>query len=353
MHAAEHDRGQRGHWLWWGGFLVLAPLHVAGGCLLDPSGPSARAEATPPGGQASPEPQPAEIRVATYNVHNLFNDRVDGPNVGGEEIRYTPSAAAYERKLARLADALGELRADVVVLQEVENQSTLEQLADQAPLRGRYPNALLVEGNDLRGIDVGVLSRLRVDRHRTHRNDRFSLVDSTGGESYRYARDCLEVHLMAGDRRLIVLAVHFKSHRDDDPDHRLAEAQHTRLIADRLAEQHADAAVVIAGDFNDPPGSDTLAALGAVPGYDAPAAVGYASVGAWLRSEEQWTTVDPATGRGTLFDDLLVSPALYDALDIGSVRALHETLASGPAGSVSDHAPLVAAFRLDPAGEGP
>ncbi len=288
------------------------------------------------------------LRVGTYNVRNLFNDQVDGPNVGGEELRYTLSSAAYEQKLVRLADVLDELGADVVVLQEVENRDALERLATQALLRGRYPHRVLVEGNDLRGIDVAVLSHHPVVRQRTHRDEAFSRQGETGGEHYRYARDCLEVHLMVGEHRVIVLGVHFKSHRYDDPDHRLAEAQHTRWLADRLAEAHAEARLVIAGDFNDPPGSETLVALTDAPGCGGCVGPPYASVGAWLRPEERWTTFDPVTGRGVLFDDLLVSPGLYDALDVESVRVLHEPVVSSRVDSVSDHAPLVAAFRLDP-----
>ena len=334
----------RGHWLCWGVFLLLAPAQVVSGfgCGLEGPDPPEHAGALP-----NPQPEPVELRMGTYNVHDLFNDRVDGSSAGVQEARNTPSTEEYERRLAQLAGVLDELAADVMALQEVENRDALERLATQGPLRGIYPYRVLVEGNDPRGIDVAVLSRYPVVHQQTHRNDWFFRRDESGGDCYRYARDCLEVHLKVAGRRVILLVVHFKSHRDDDPDRRLAEAQQTRLLADRLAEEHSQASLVIAGDFNDPPESSTLSALTEAPGCVLCDGTAYASVGAWLLPAERWTTVDPTTGHGVLFDDLLVSPLLYDGLDTESVRALHESVVSGPFGPVSDHAPLVATFRLD------
>jgi hypothetical protein len=54
-----------------------------------------------------------------------------------------------------------------------------------------------------------------------------------------------------------------------------------------------------------------------------------------------------------LFDDLLVSQRLYDALDTESVRVLHEAAGSDSSERVSDHAPLAASFLLEAPGTGP
>jgi len=61
-----------------------------------------------------------------------------------------------------VAAVLEALDADAVLLQEVEDLPLLGRLA----LRAGYPEARLLDGNDPRGIDVGLLSRLPVVRSR-------------------------------------------------------------------------------------------------------------------------------------------------------------------------------------------
>jgi endonuclease/exonuclease/phosphatase family metal-dependent hydrolase len=262
---------------------------------------------------------PTPVRIATFNAHDLFDDRPDG-----EEA--VVDTASYASHLQAVGLVLQAVDADIVVLQEVENLRVLQALAASAG----YPETVLVPGNDPRGINLGVLSRLTFDAVISHKNDLFPGADGM----HRYARDCLELHRAIGGRDLVLLAVHLKSKAvPDDPDKRLAEARHTRAIADAVTAVDPAAAVLVLGDMNDVPGSPPLIALEGRP-PDAYVDVASATADAW--------TYD-FRGAPQLLDHQMVSPVLRPMLDFRSVTILH-----GPTVEhASDHAPLAATYRID------
>jgi len=100
------------------------------------------------------------------------------------------------------ADVLGVVEAESRPVLEMFSSVLLRQV-DWTP----YDEVLLIDGNDMRGIDVGVLSRAghTVTDIRTHVYDR----DADG---VVFSRDCAEYHLRTpGGERLVVLVNHFKS----------------------------------------------------------------------------------------------------------------------------------------------
>lgn len=137
-----------------------------------------------------PATGPHAVTLMTFNVENLF-DTEDDPDKADRD--YLPLAQkdnqahrdacaalrfeswrnrclttdwnedVLERKLAAVADTLlqvGGVGPDVVALQEIENIGILERLRTEFLPDSGYLPAVLVEGNDSRGIDVAFLSRL-------------------------------------------------------------------------------------------------------------------------------------------------------------------------------------------------
>jgi len=134
---------------------------------------------------------PLNVTVMTFNVQNLF-DNVDDP--GKDDKAYLPidakqnaahinacneiavaswrdeclnldwSVAALDHKLTVLADTIRQVDsgrgADIIALQEVENVAILERLRTEYLAELGYGPAILIEGSDVRGIDVAFLSRL-------------------------------------------------------------------------------------------------------------------------------------------------------------------------------------------------
>jgi len=203
-----------------------------------------------------PPPDPADIVIVTFNVRRFFDANCDSGQCGNDDYEDAPNQAQFEYRAESLAAAILVFDADIVILQEVENQNCIDELA--VHLGDQYPTAILGESGFTASVDVAVLSRhasLEVRRHAD-----VPLQRPGGGQTW-FAREFLEVHLDAEGHRAIVFAAHFKAKNDDDPGRRLAEATRAREIMDAVTKQNPDALVVLGGDLNDTPGSPPLDAL--------------------------------------------------------------------------------------------
>ncbi|MEO7330246.1 MAG: endonuclease/exonuclease/phosphatase family protein, partial [Minicystis sp.] len=202
------------------------------------------------GGSALP---PVPVSIVDWNTHNFFDTLNDNPN--GVVL----TKAQYTKKRQTIGGVLASLAADIVILCEVENKNILVDL-NKSELGGAYTTIELFAGNDVRGIDVGLLSKIKPDSVVSHKDEFFQSSETKA--SYQYSRDCLEVHFTVNGRKLVVLGVHFKAKEPtDSPDKRLAEAEHTRAIADAITKKDPTTAILILGDMNDTPGSPPLKAV--------------------------------------------------------------------------------------------
>lgn len=208
-----------------------------------------------------PAPDPADIVVATYNVHLFFDTRCDSGQCGSGAFEEAPSESQFNFKADQLAAAITGFRADVVVLQEIENQDCLDALTGR--LGDEFPSAVLGETGYPASVDVAVLSRFPVLETRRYGDS--PLQRPSGGVTY-FAREFLEVHLDGEGHRVIVFAAHFKAKYDDDPERRLAEGTRAREIIDTVAAKYPDALIVLGGDLNDTPDSPALTVLQAEDG---------------------------------------------------------------------------------------
>jgi endonuclease/exonuclease/phosphatase family metal-dependent hydrolase len=263
---------------------------------------------------AARDPDGSIVRIVTWNVHDLFDadDRLLPPGAEDE----VPSPADVEAKLDAIAAVLARLAADVVLLQEVETRA----LAVELGVRAGYADARLVEGNDPRGIDVAVLSRLAVARYVSHASE----GDGTGRSLW--PRDCVEVHLEAGGRRIAIVGSHLSSRLSDDGTRRAAQASRMRAIADAIAAADPSALVLAGGDLNDPPSAPAIAAL--------------AGDGAYLDPLPPEATTWSSGARAERLDALLVARNGAGAI----VRAAVEP--GLDVARASDHQPVVLDLHL-------
>jgi endonuclease/exonuclease/phosphatase family metal-dependent hydrolase len=159
---------------------------------------------------------------------------------------------------ARVIDAV---KPDILICVEVENRATLDRFNDQvlrADFQFSYPHFMVVDGNDQRGIDVGILSRYPIVEIRSH-------VDDTGPDGRRlFSRDCPEYDiLLPGGDRLVLIPNHLKSKRNgnDQATQTRREAQAQRAHAIALGALARSPFVLLGGDFNDTPSSQAMARL--------------------------------------------------------------------------------------------
>lgn len=215
------------------------------------------------------------LTIMTFNVENLFDTRADP---GKNDATYLPleqkqsaghiaacqlievqrwreqclywdwNDSVLDKKMRGLAAAILQVNAgrgpDIVVLQEVENLRVLEQLRLQYLQPAGYQPAVLLEGNDLRGIDVAFLSRLPLSGE-----PRLYDIHFEGFPEERIAdtRGILEATFVMPDGGLITgYAVHFPAPYHP---HEMREQAYQRLNELRAALP-ADRYAFAAGDFN-------------------------------------------------------------------------------------------------------
>ena len=273
----------------------------------------------------------APVTILNWNLHNLFDDKKDTD----EDV---VSTSEYQEHLDDIAKILSEMDPDIGVFAEVENIDALNDLNEK--IGGGY-TATLIEGNDTRHTNVGVLSKLAFSDVVSHKDDEFVLA-GTPAPTYKYTRDCLEVHVPFASGDLVLLAVHFRSKGNpdatppvpDDADKRLAEGQHTKEIANALAAEDPTRAILILGDFNDLPGSTVYNWIGGSEPNK------YTDAADAIPGDDRFTYV--YNGTKELIDHQMMSPVLTPLLDASSVTIRH----GSDVDDASDHSPLMATYYV-------
>ena len=244
------------------------------------------------------------------------------------------------------ARVIAEVDPDVLICVEAENRPTLLRFNEQvlgAEFQRGFAHVMVVDGNDDRGIDVGIMSRHPFNGMRSHVDDR-----NMNGER-TFSRDCPEyIVQLPNGVALVVLPNHLKSKRGGNG----AAAQNKRLAQATRASEIANAAqgistlVLLGGDLNDTPDSAQLAPLWQHGFVD-------------VQDHPSYPTDRPGTfATGTAankIDYLIMSPALRQALQQTGIErrgsyhpntwAPFDSVAS-QADEASDHQLVWADFEL-------
>jgi endonuclease/exonuclease/phosphatase family metal-dependent hydrolase len=226
--------------------------------------------------------------------------------IGWVELKKGPIDEVAIQNTARV---IHDVDADVIAMIEVEDRKALERFNEKILSKmghQAYEHVMVIEGNDERGIDVGLMTRkdfpLRLMQSHVHEKL------PTGKPVFSRDAPEYEVHMPSGER-VWVIPCHFKSKfGGDDKASRGKRAAQAAKVAEiyRRLRSERQSNVVVLGDFNDTPESAPLVAL--LKDTD-------------LRDVGTHREFDPGEfqGRGTFgtgadaqkIDYLLLSPALY------------------------------------------
>ena len=297
------------------------------------------------------------------NCENLFDCRHDSLK---QDIEFTPEGdrrwteRKYWDKLNNTAKSIISCGTDgddwhmpdLIALCEVENDSVMRDLTKRSLLRNANYEYLMTSSPDIRGIDVALIyhpGSFAPVRHYPIR------VEPMKG--MRPTRDILYVsgRVITGDT-LHVFVVHAPSRYGGERRTR----PHRRLVADRLCGAidslravSGSPKIIIAGDFNDDAGSETIGALTQKGLTDVSAeAAGsngaegtYKYKGRWERIDHIIVSHDMAASlRGCMVND---APFMLESDDkYGGVQPFRTYRAWKYRNAFSDHLPLVARFEL-------
>jgi len=211
-------------------------------------------------GRISKRPRNGPIEI-------VANGRSDW--IGWAELKNAP---VNEIAILNTGRVIRDVNADILAVIEAEDRVSLKMFTDfvhdevatelpTADRPDRYQNIMLIDGNDDRGIDVGLMTKadFDIDLMRSHVSD----LRDNGFPVF--SRDCPEyLVLTPEENRLWVIPNHFKSkfggNTPDSIQKREDQAKRTREIYDELLAA-GEELVVVLGDLNDDPDSGSLQPL--------------------------------------------------------------------------------------------
>ncbi len=223
-----------------------------------------------------------DILVMTYNLENLFDAIHDE---GKNDYTYLPlefkkkNAQILEEKCPqkpswrksclemdwsekRLTDKIDRLTRsilknsqgegpDILLVQEVENQRVLKMLMQNLnaqEIQHKYLHAILVEGEDERGIDTGILSKLPL--YREDNNDSQNPILHKLRLDNNLTRGILQADfLLPSGEKISVLNFHFPSQMNPWKD-RVKGLEAMNRIAEEILEKNPRSLIIAGGDSN-------------------------------------------------------------------------------------------------------
>ena len=218
--------------------------------------------------------EPHEVIIMTFNVENLFDyihdeGKNDETYLPIEEKQTTAhvekcnritvlywreqclywdwNKSIVEQKLKTIGIAITQVNSgkgpDIIAFQEVENRNILARLRDEYLSDMGYQSLVLLEGKDIRGIDVAFLSKFPVFGAKLHEIE----FPESEREQVGDTRPILEVSFeLDGGEQITGFAVHFPA-----PFHptSMRESAYSSLN-ELLGKLPRDRIAFAAGDFN-------------------------------------------------------------------------------------------------------
>jgi len=179
-----------------------------------------------------------EFKVASYNVENLFDDVRNGTEYD-EYIpgRHNWTSRMVDIKLNHTAEVICDLDADIIALQEIENEAILARLQKRLKRVGCAYRYSAVTHKRSSAIQVALMSRFPIIDKKELR------VNYTSRD-----RDILEVTLRIGKNPLTLFVSHWKSKsRSGTESRRIVYAKALKKRIDRLPKGKE---YIVLGDFN-------------------------------------------------------------------------------------------------------
>lgn len=212
------------------------------------------------------------VTIAFYNLENLFdtyddkttNDDSFLPNA---ERRWNKRRYAKKiRKLGYVISKIGNKRSEnlpaIIGLAEVENRNVLQDLIHSKFLKNHPYNIVHFDSPDERGIDVALLYNEEI--FKLEKAETFNVELFTEEGFPDYTRDILKIVGALNDERINIIVNHWPSRREGEDftnPKRLKASEKVSEIIHLINNNEENAKIIIMGDFNDEPSSESLERL--------------------------------------------------------------------------------------------
>jgi endonuclease/exonuclease/phosphatase family metal-dependent hydrolase len=179
---------------------------------------------------------PFDFKVASYNVENLF----DMEYSGHEYSSYIPhkhgwNQKIFRKKLLNIAEVVCDINADILGLQEIENNRVLKKLQQLLRKVGCFYNYSAITHKRGSAIQVALLSKYPIK----------SVKEITVNGALGY-RNILEAKYIFNNKPLFIYVNHWKS-KSSKESKRILSA---KALQKRLKTLPKESEYILLGDFN-------------------------------------------------------------------------------------------------------
>jgi len=177
------------------------------------------------------------LKIASYNVENLF----DMQNNGTEYREYKPNkhnwtAKNFKKKLLNIAEVICDIDADIIGLQEIENENVLKLLKQRLRKIGCYYKYHAITHKKKSAIQVAILSKISIS----------NINEIVVNRKLKY-RNILEAKFIFERKPFYIFVNHWTSKRSSESK-RIKSA---KVLVNRLKKLPKNSEYIILGDFND------------------------------------------------------------------------------------------------------
>ena len=209
--------------------------------------------------------------IGFYNLENLFDPFDKKTNLDKD---YTPTGKykwdqeKYNQKIDHLSQAISKVgrtrsKTPPVLLGvcEVENESCLQDLVKSAPLKSFNYHYVFHKSADPRGIHVALL--YQKDHFKVKSYTPYALDLKIGSEAL-YTRDILHITGTLFEEKTHLILNHWPSRTDGTDKTKPRRVKASKLletIIDQIKQTDLNPKIIIMGDFNDDPSSESMQRL--------------------------------------------------------------------------------------------
>lgn len=307
--------------------------------------------------------------IAFYNLENLFDTKNDHRTLDDDFTEHSFkkwNEKRFRKKISNLGKVISKIGVNkmgfppvFLGVAEVENSFVLDALVQSKHLKKKEYAYVHFDSPDERGIDTALLYRKNYVEILNKETHTLYVTNELGERDY--TRDILHVEAKIEEHTIHILVNHWPSRRSGTEvtsEKRMVAASKNLEIINSILQVNSNARIVIMGDFNDDPHSESVKKLTSDYLYN-PMEVLFSKYEGSLSHRETWH----------LFDQIIIShnflqgaPNLFQfksahIYNPGEIREFKEKFKHLPLrtflgkkylGGYSDHFPVYAVFSLIP-----
>lgn len=185
--------------------------------------------------------------IATWNVQTFFDDETCGTEYADFTSKKSPwNEDLYQIRLERIVECFEFINADVLVLQEIENENVMQDIINALPPTWGYKFCSFAK-DDLGVLGCGVFSKFEIIESKTHQ---CTIAKEGPNSAKSILRPLVEVPIKIGKNQITLFLCHWKSKKNETlTDEHLRTYQQSLLVS-AIDGASKDSAVIALGDFN-------------------------------------------------------------------------------------------------------